>query len=114
MDITTTDPVSGRKWDLLDEAQQKRALRMVDEDKPYLIVLCPPCTMFSTLQNLNVARGSHQWNKEYEKAEKMLEFAMKVALKQHRAGRYFLFEHPVHASSWSERCERSVADGRRW
>ena len=38
LDLNTPDPVTGRTWDLSDPAQQRRALRMVAQDKPALLI----------------------------------------------------------------------------
>ena len=33
-----------------------------------------------------------------------LEFTMRLIMRQHRAGRHFVFEHPAGAKSWDEGC----------
>ena len=42
------------------------------------------------------ARESHKW----EEAVEMVDFAVTVCEEQLRAGRHFVFEHPLSASSW--------------
>ena len=40
----------------------------------------------------------------------MLHLAMEIALYQLRHGRYFVFEHPLHASSWDSASVNLVAE----
>ena len=77
---------------------------MIKRDKPYAIILSPPCTMFSQLQNLNVKKGTDEWNMEFRRASRLVEFAMEIANMQYNSGRYFMFEHPLGASSWQLPC----------
>ena len=44
-----------------------------------------------------------------EKAIKMVEFAVEMCIAQHRAGRLFVFEHPLSASSWKLPCLERLA-----
>ena len=60
MDIGTRCATTGRTWDLLDPTDQAKARRMLQKDKPELLVASPPCTRFSNLQNLN----KKEWRRE--------------------------------------------------
>eukprot|EP00974_Lingulodinium_polyedra_P077019 7456591-Lingulodinium_polyedra.AAC.1 len=42
-------------WDFNKEAGRNSAWKRIREEEPELIIGSPPCTMFSTLQNLNRA-----------------------------------------------------------
>ncbi len=108
MDINAMDPVTGRCWDLSDAVQQRRVLRMIRCEKPWHIMLSPPCTMFSSLQGLNPSRGTREWQARRRHAVALLHFAMEVARVQLQSGRYFTFEHPLAASSWTEPCVREI------
>ena len=55
MDLTTQD-TDGKKWDLACKEMQTRALKRLEEEAPWLLVVSPPCTMFSTLQWWNVTK----------------------------------------------------------
>ena len=75
---------------------------MVDKTAPRLLVGSPMCTMFSKMQNINYERmGKEVWDARMATAEEHMSFAIKMYEKQHRAGRYFLHEHPRDASSWA-------------
>ena len=80
---------------------RKRVLTEIREQKPDLVVICPPCDKFSSLCNLNGYRGSNSWIKGILKAWVLLRFAMEVAKVQVECGR---FEHPDGARSWQEKC----------
>ena len=47
---------SGRPWDFNDPTQRSKAERLLDEQKPLLLIGSPMCTAFSNIQNLNKAR----------------------------------------------------------
>ena len=41
-------------WDLLDKQVQEHVKAYLRSDKPGLVLLAPPCTLFSTLQQLSI------------------------------------------------------------
>ena len=99
LDLTTTDE-NGEPLDLSKPKMQQKALRLLDEIKPAVLILSPPCTMFSAMQNINV----HQMKKSRTKArvqEAVAHFAFAVLLCIRKSQRGGTFEYPVGASSWS-------------
>ena len=56
LDLTRTDPKTGKAWDLSDPRVQKRVKKLVRECKPLFLIGSPPCTAFSIIQNINRAR----------------------------------------------------------
>ena len=46
MDLTTANN-EGKPWDLSDKKMQDAAIKQQDEQKPWLLVVSPPCTWFS-------------------------------------------------------------------
>lgn len=54
-------------WDFDLEEDRIRALKYVREEKPTLVVGSPPCTFFSTLQELNKFNMRHDeaWNARF-------------------------------------------------
>jgi len=99
LDWMHTCPVTGMKWDLSQEHTQKRAMGMLRRDKPKLVVCSPPCTMFSMLQFLT-GDPKLRCPVKYAEALKLLNFAVRVCEEQRKAGRLFVFEHPLSATSW--------------
>ena len=71
-------------WDFNRKADQRRACKKVMEEEPELIIGSPPCTMFSTLQELNVAmhRGDREWlirhGQRWKDAVKHVEFCVRL------------------------------------
>eukprot|EP00973_Karenia_brevis_P084114 11670821-Karenia_brevis.AAC.1 len=80
---------------------RNKATRKVIEDKPTLLIGSPPCTYFSQLMRINWSRmdPDEAWRK-WEQAVEHVSFCMKLYSIQIEAGRYFLHEHPLSASSW--------------
>ena len=47
-----------------------------------MLILSPPCTMFSNLQHMNKKKGTPEWEKELRKARELLRFSMVLAALQ--------------------------------
>jgi hypothetical protein len=93
--------VDGVKWDFEKPQDRKRAWERIRAEEPFLVIGSPPCTMFSSLQNLNAEKGKVEWEKRRRAAEVLLVFAAAVYKLQVLAGRHFLHEHPAGATSWN-------------
>ncbi len=101
LDLTRLDPKTGRPWDLSDKKVQSRVMRMIAEGKPLFVIGSPPCTAFSTIQNLNSKKRDPKIiQAEKAAGERHMEFSMQVYKMQIRGKRFFVHEHPVGASSW--------------
>ena len=114
MDLSVECPVTRRAWDFRLESDRKLARALVLKDRPGLLILSPPCTLFSHLQNLHpqglpAERDPAAW----AEAIAFVDFAMELAEVQRVAGRSFVFEHPQSATSWklSRVVEMMVKDG---
>ena len=108
LDLTVSDEY-GRPWDLSDHPTRERVIKLVEAEKPMLIIGSPPCTMFSQLQSLvKHMTDEHIWNQRMEQAVEHLRFCMFLYLKQVKDGRYFLHEHPSGASSWYDGAVQEV------
>ena len=69
--------------------------------RPFFVLLCPPCTMFSTMMFSNWGKMSgDQKYADLKLAVNHLDFAMLVAKFQRDTGSYYVFEHPEGAQSW--------------
>lgn len=104
LDLTTVDETDGMPWDFSQEWIQRKALERVESVKPGLVMLCPTCAPFSRLQAWNLPRMDNQSVEDVlEDGMRHLCFAALVCILQHKAGRYFIFEHPDCAESWRTR-----------
>ena len=98
-------------WDFTKASHRKRALDLIRDLCPILVILSPPCTTFSQLRNLsNYKRAPQQVRAEEAEGLLHLEFAVQIANIQRRAGRGFLFEHPKSATSWHTPSLARLAD----
>jgi hypothetical protein len=85
-------------------------LRWVDTTRPAVVIACPPCTMYSSLQRTNKRKiGEGRWDEKMKVAAVYLKFAMLVCKMQAQRGDGFVFEHPETASSWADSDVASVA-----
>ena len=101
LDLTELDPSDGLPWDFSCEAKRRRAKKLLMEDKPLMLIACPMCGPFSTIMHWNYAEMSEiEAKQKLSAAMEHLKFAVELCLTQYQAGRLFLFEHPVGASSW--------------
>ena len=98
--MTTHDPETGAPWDLNDGRVRTKAMNLVKEGKPYMLICSPMCTAFSQIQALNVERRDPAIvRRELDNAKDHVRWTMKLCALQVREGRYFLFEHPKTATS---------------
>ena len=101
MDLSVECPVTRRAWDFWLESDRKLARALVLKDRPGLLILSPPCTLFSQLQNLHPqGLPAERDPKAWAEAIAFVDFAMELAEVQRVAGRSFVFEHPQSATSW--------------
>ena len=63
------------------------------------MVGCPPCTMFSVSQSANQNKDSPEFKRQHYEALGFLGSARKYGMQAY-AGRFYIHEHPVSASSW--------------
>ena len=73
----------------------------VRENKPEVVWLCSECRAFSAINRLNPDRmDPDEWDRLVAEGVRDLILCMRIADFQVRSGRYFVFEHPLYASSW--------------
>ena len=85
LELTTTND-AGEPWDLSDKRTQDAAIKLQDDQKPWLLVASPPCTWFSTLMNLNVSKMDELRVKQNMKRSiGHLAFAVLMCLRQAKA-----------------------------
>ena len=101
-DITVLDPDDGEPWDFNVKAKREKARAMIREQRPYALIGSPMCTAFSTWQRLNASRTRDPAAMERARQGAILHlnFVAELYAEQLEGGRYFLHEHPLHASSW--------------
>ena len=88
-------------WDFSKRAHRLQALRLIKDTRPLVIILSPPCCVFSPLRNLTNYKCDLATVRQEEREGRLhLDFAVSLALLQMRSGRGFVFEHPKGASSW--------------
>ena len=91
LDLTRSDPKTGKPWDLGRKDVQARVTRMVEEGKPLFIVGSPPCTAFSSMQNITIGkRCPDKVADERKVAEAHMRFCMKLYRMQVKGNRFFV------------------------
>ena len=94
LDLTTLDE-HGNPWDFSLGNQRKRAVELLERDKPLLLVACPMCGPFSSINDLNYAKmNTEEIQVKLKDAMMHMRFALCLCLKQFAAGRLFMFKHP--------------------
>jgi len=111
LDFSAPDP-DGYIWDFSRHECRQKAFKLIRESRPYMIIGSPECTPFSTIQNLNMRtpEGKEKVEKAREEGEKHLEFCCKIYAMQIAAGRYFIHEHPLTATSWATDCMKKLRE----
>lgn len=91
------DEITGRSWDLLRAEDQAESIKLLAEDQPELLIVAPPCTKFSCLENLSKKPVPEN---EMQSAREMVDHGIRMCRKEMELGKAFMFEHPASASSW--------------
>ena len=93
---------AGRSWNFLLEADRVEAKRLIQEERPYIVIGSPPCTSFCSFnRRFNYRRMDHEKvRKALHDGNVLLAFALEIYELQLSEGRHFLHEHPASAASW--------------
>ena len=105
LDLTWQDEITGHSWDMMDVKNQNRLWNLLKRRRPRLLIASPPCTTFSALQNL---RRTPMPDAQRRHGEILLGVAVQACRHQHRAGQFFLMEHPLTARSWRDTCVQDL------
>lgn len=88
-------------WDLSLQDHQTNLLAEIHRRRPKIVFLEPPCTWFSRLLSLNWKHvPRHIREQAMACAILLLEFSFLIMRIQLLAGRAFVLEHPLTATSW--------------
>ena len=94
----TVDDEHGKGWDLSIEEVLERALKLLEETRPLLLVVSPPCT---PLQSMNYPKmESEDLHNKLKDGITHLGFAVLLCLKQAKMEGKFMLEPPAGATSW--------------
>ena len=108
LDLTTMDE-EGKPWDFNLASQRAKAVKLLEAEKPLMLVACPMCGPFSSLNYWNYQKSDEQTvRQKLEKALTHLKFSLELCVRQYKAGRCFVFEHPAAASSWTTQLVQRV------
>ena len=101
LDLTQVDPDDGKPWDFNSAEKRQKVIDRVKSEQPFLLIGCPPCTVFSQLFKMNVHKlGRARVSKMIREGIAHVEFCIQLYRLQIEGGRYFLHEHPTGAWSW--------------
>ena len=102
LDLTVMDPDDGKPWDFSRHSKREKALKMVRDQEPYMVIGSPECKAFCTSMALNEARSKNPeaTRKAIARAIEHINFMITIYSEQLDHGRYFLHEHPSYATPW--------------
>ncbi len=90
-------------WNFLRAEDRKRCLEDIDKDEPMLVLVCPPCRMYSILQNISRDKGDPEEKKRRMIEDRVLmDFGIQVYELQRKKCRGYILEQPRTATSWKE------------
>lgn len=88
-------------WDFRRADHRKEALRLIAQRRPAVLILSPPCTVFSALRHLSsFKREAREVQQEIEEGLMHMRFAISLCRLQLKEGRGFILEQPRNATSW--------------
>lgn len=112
--------IPGKAFDLtlgdqfLNASERQKCLKHIRENHYGLIVVTPPCTMYSLLQYLGSGRSKESlehdpvFQEKLQQANVLMTFAAFICKTQMQLGGAFLFEQPWAATSWRLPCIRNL------
>ena len=102
MDLTTGN-------DFMTYLGRAEAERRIDSGNTKVLILSPPCTMYSKRMLINLRKMSEEMKlRRWREAHTYLDWCMSLCQKQARKGNYYIFEHPDTASSWQRPSVQAV------
>ena len=97
--------------DMRVETYRTQARHDIAIADPLIVLGAPPCTVFSSMQNINQKHhGTPEWQRRYEEGLTLLQFSVGVYWDQISRGKFFLHEHPATAPSWDLSIIRELAE----
>ena len=79
-------------WDFSKSADRQKAIQQIREQKPFLVVGSPPCTLFSGPHGLNKHKLGAAWAEKFRErkkdAIKHTDFCAAIYKLQSASGRY--------------------------
>ena len=100
LDFREVDPITGRRWNLAAARDLRLAKTRIREDRPAVLIVCPPCTLFSALQSFS--GGPDPVELSY--AIHLVKNALELCTLQAKLGGTFVFEHPMGSKAWKLPC----------
>ena len=100
-DLIVNDLEDGLPWGFSRRVKRERARKTFREQQPHMLIGSPACTAYSTWQAFSEAK-SPDLEAVYaarRQAKVHMDFMISLYREQVEAGRYFLHEHPRHATS---------------
>ena len=94
--------------DLLDKRTRKEVKNYIITVKPGLLIVSPPCVLFTILQNLSMKKRSNnpfamrEYLKQLCKAKALLRFGVEMCEEVLRYDGVFVFEHPLTSKAWQQ------------
>ena len=94
------DVEAGHNFDLLTgfDLESKRDVdylfRYIQEMKPAIVVMAPPCTGLKGFSALNKAINYESWKRSHDRSIRMANLSAAIAKAQSQGGRHFLVEQP--------------------
>ena len=98
---TVIDCKINPQFDLTSSQVRQEVATLIEREAPLFLIGAPPCTVFSSMQNINQRRNvGEAWEVKYQQGLAHLECAVQLYWEQISRGRFFIHEHPATASSW--------------
>ena len=98
---TVIDCKVNPQFDLTSSQVRQEAATLIEKEDPLFLIGAPPCTVFSSMQNINQKHNiGEAWEIKYQQGLSHLEYAVQLYWEQISRGRFFLHEHPATATSW--------------
>ena len=88
---TVIDCKVNPQFDLTSSQVRQEVATLIEKEDPLFLIGAPPCTVFSSMQNINQRRNvGEAWEVRYQQGLSHLEYAVQLYWEQISRGRFFL------------------------
>ena len=85
-------------YDLLSKSGEKLVNNVLDQHRPYLVIIAFDCRIWSALTNMSPWKDWAALRRGLGK--RTLQLVLRICRRQRRAGRYYLLENPAASVAW--------------
>ena len=108
---TVIDCKINPQFDLTSSQVRQEVATLIEREDPLVLIGAPPCTVFSSMQNINQRHNvGEAWEEKYQQGLAHLEYAVQLYWEQISRGRFFIHEHSCDCIIMGTACDQGTRE----